>query len=113
MWRPFRAFHGNPAPPGPIGEFITASDCRQWSAIGNHVEANEELERITPSLRAHPDMLEVRWHIYAHAKKWEVCAEIAGANPLYGMLPCNLAGKPPIPSATNSIIAAVRICSIP
>jgi len=32
--------------------------------LGNHVEANEELERITPQLRAHPDVLQVRWRIY-------------------------------------------------
>jgi predicted Zn-dependent protease len=47
--------------------------------LGNSQEANEELERITPSLRAHPDVLEVRWQIYAQAKKWEACVDIAEA----------------------------------
>ena len=50
-----------------------------WLELGNHLEANEELEQITPELRAHPDVLEVRWHIYAHAKKWDACVDIAGA----------------------------------
>ena len=50
-----------------------------WLELGNHVEANEELEHITPSLRAHPDVLEVRWQVYAHAKKWEACVDIADA----------------------------------
>jgi tetratricopeptide (TPR) repeat protein len=50
-----------------------------WLVLGNHLEANEELERITPQLRAHPDVLEVRWHIYAQAKKWDACLDIAGA----------------------------------
>jgi tetratricopeptide (TPR) repeat protein len=50
-----------------------------WLELGNHIEANAELERIAPTLRAHPDVLEVRWHISAHAKKWDACVEIAGA----------------------------------
>ena len=50
-----------------------------WLELGNHLEANEELERITPQLRAHPDVLEVRWAIYANAKKWEACVDIADA----------------------------------
>ena len=32
-----------------------------WVDLGNHLEANEELEKITASLRAHPDVLVVRW----------------------------------------------------
>jgi hypothetical protein len=30
-----------------------------WLELGNHLEANEELENITPKLRAHPDVLEI------------------------------------------------------
>ena len=50
-----------------------------WLELGNHAEANEELERIAPRLRVHPDVLEVRWHLYAHAKKWDACVDIAQA----------------------------------
>ena len=50
-----------------------------WLGLGNSLEANEELEKITPGLRAHPDVLEVRIEIYARAKKWEGCVEIANA----------------------------------
>src|SRR5690349_10510510 len=39
-----------------------------WLELGNHAEANNELERISPTLRAHPDALEVSWQIYAAAK---------------------------------------------
>jgi predicted Zn-dependent protease len=35
------------------------------------------LEQITPMVRAHPDVLLVRWDIYAKAKKWEMAAEVA------------------------------------
>jgi hypothetical protein len=31
-----------------------------WIELGNHLEANEELENITPEHRAHPAVLEVR-----------------------------------------------------
>jgi tetratricopeptide (TPR) repeat protein len=48
-----------------------------WLELGNHLEANQELEKITPSLRAHPDVLVVRWQIYAKAEKWEGAFEIA------------------------------------
>ena len=48
-----------------------------WLELGNPVEANVELEQIEPDQRAHPDVLEVRWQIYAHTKKWHVCVDIA------------------------------------
>jgi tetratricopeptide (TPR) repeat protein len=50
-----------------------------WLELGNHLEANEELERISPQLRTHPDVLELRWRIYARGKKWDVCVDIADA----------------------------------
>ena len=52
---------------------------RGWLELGNHLEANAELEKITARRRAHPDVLEVRWEIYAKVKDWEACLEIAGA----------------------------------
>ena len=50
-----------------------------WLELGNHTEANEELEKISHGLRAHLDVLEVRLEIYAKAKKWAMCVDIAGA----------------------------------
>jgi hypothetical protein len=32
-----------------------------WFELGNHLEANEELEQITAEYRAPPEVLEVRW----------------------------------------------------
>jgi tetratricopeptide (TPR) repeat protein len=49
-----------------------------WLGLGNWQEANEELEKITLALRAHPDVLEVRLEIYSKAGKWDLAAEIAG-----------------------------------
>jgi predicted Zn-dependent protease len=50
-----------------------------WFELGNCIEATEELEQITPEMRGHPSVLEVRWQIYAEARKWEYAAEIAKA----------------------------------
>jgi tetratricopeptide (TPR) repeat protein len=50
-----------------------------WLGLGDHIAANEELEKITPQLRVHPDVLAVRWQIYAKEKKWEACVDIATA----------------------------------
>lgn len=50
-----------------------------WLELGNHLEADKELDEIKPELRPHPDVLELRWHIYSRAKKWEACVDIAEA----------------------------------
>jgi predicted Zn-dependent protease len=50
-----------------------------WIELGNHLEANEELEQVTAENRAHPAVLEVRWQIYAKAKKWDAALDIASA----------------------------------
>ena len=50
-----------------------------WLELGNHEEAFEELERIDAPLRSHPDVLEVRWGIYAKVTDWEACLHIGKA----------------------------------
>jgi len=50
-----------------------------WLELGSHIEASAELEKITPELRAHPVVLEVRWEICAKAKEWGEALEIASA----------------------------------
>lgn len=61
-----------------------------WLELGNDLEANKELEQITPELRNHPFVLELRYKIYSKAGKWEMAAEVAGA--MYQMLPENYWG---------------------
>jgi predicted Zn-dependent protease len=55
------------------------SAAQGWLELGNHIDANNELDEITPELRAHPAVLSVRYDVYAQAKKWNEAAEIAGA----------------------------------
>jgi|ERR1700722_3923653 len=50
-----------------------------WLELGNCKEANEELEKIAAQSRVHPDVLEIRWQIYAKESKWEACRDIACA----------------------------------
>lgn len=45
--------------------------------LGNLIEASEELERITPLFRAHPDVLALRWAIYTKAEKHDMAFEVA------------------------------------
>jgi tetratricopeptide (TPR) repeat protein len=48
-----------------------------WLELGNSAEADAELEKIRPALLTHPDILEVRWQVYAEQKKWALCLEAA------------------------------------
>jgi len=58
-----------------------------WLELGNHLEANEELENITAAVRSHPEVLSLRFQIYSKAEKWDYAAEIAEA--ISKMLPEN------------------------
>lgn len=50
-----------------------------WLELGDHLEANKELENIAPELRGHPDVLDLRWRIYAKEQKWAACVDIGFA----------------------------------
>ena len=56
-----------------------ALSAQGWLELGNLEEANAELENIAPAMRAHPEVLEIRWLIHAKANKWEACLDIADA----------------------------------
>lgn len=58
-------------------QHLTAAEA--WLELGNHIEANAELEKLPALLRAHPMVLGVRWRICAMAEKWELCADIGQA----------------------------------
>jgi hypothetical protein len=48
-----------------------------WIELGNLIEAEADLNRISAMQQCHPDVLEVRWIILAQAKRWEASLEIA------------------------------------
>jgi len=74
--------------PHPDSHHLAAAE--GWLGLGDHLAANEELENITPRLRGHPYVLELRWEIYAKAGKWEMAAEVARS--LATLLPDNSFG---------------------
>lgn len=47
-----------------------------WLELGDPAEARQDLERISPAMRLHPEVLEVRWQVHAKAKEWEKCVEV-------------------------------------
>src|SRR5947207_15856680 len=67
--------------PLPISDKRHVDAAEGWLALGNHLEANEELERITPGLRAHPDVLSLPWEIYVRAGKWTTQLQSQKASP--------------------------------
>ena len=48
-----------------------------WLELGDHLEANQELDQISRDFRSHPDVLELRWKICALTRKWNGCLQIA------------------------------------
>jgi predicted Zn-dependent protease len=48
-----------------------------WLGLRNWREAKAELTNIPEELQSHPDVLQVKWAIYAAAKEWESAAQVA------------------------------------
>ncbi len=47
-----------------------------WLELGNPHEAIQELERLSPAARAHPDALQTEWEIYSVQKQWEAALAV-------------------------------------
>jgi predicted Zn-dependent protease len=50
-----------------------------WLGLGRADDAQAELNSISAAQQQHPDVLDVRWMIYAHEKRWSDALEIARA----------------------------------
>lgn len=48
-----------------------------WFELGSFLEANTELENITPGLRAHPEVLKLRCRVYLKLQSWFGVAELS------------------------------------
>ena len=48
-----------------------------WLGLGNTAEARAELAQLSPGLRRHPDVLEVRWLICAQEAHWAEALQVA------------------------------------
>jgi len=47
-----------------------------WLELGNHVEAGEELARLSPENLNHPEVLDLRWTVCAKGESWAAAAEV-------------------------------------
>ena len=61
----------------PDSHYLNAA--QGWLELGLPLEANAELEKISLRHIARPDVLELRWQIFAQAKKWSDCLTVAAA----------------------------------
>ena len=48
-----------------------------WLELGSPGDALDDLELVTAALREHPDVLEVRWQIYARMANWDLALATA------------------------------------
>jgi hypothetical protein len=46
-----------------------------WLELGNWKESNDAQDQIALQLRAHPNVLSVRWQVFAAAEKWEAALD--------------------------------------
>lgn len=74
------------------------------------MEANNELEQITPALRAHPDVLQIRAKVYLAAGKWEMVVEIGRA--LNELLPTKPFGVLHQAHALRQLARTTEACTI-
>ncbi len=47
--------------------------------LGNVAEAEKELANLSPDLRAHPDVMQLQWQLFAQRKQWQACLDTASA----------------------------------
>jgi hypothetical protein len=63
----------------PFPDLLFVRAAEGWLELGNPHEATQELVQIRPRFRAHPDVLLVRWHIFACTSQWDKCLVLARA----------------------------------
>src|SRR5436190_23871648 len=76
--------------PLPVRDQHHIRSAEGWLELGDWRSANEELDNITPQLRAHPVVLQLRFCVYSAAENWELALAVAEA--FVKMLPDKLDG---------------------
>ena len=67
-----------PVTPLDLDDRIQVEAAQGWLALGDWRPANDELECVRPEFRAHPDVLAVRWRVYAMGGHWDTAVESVG-----------------------------------
>jgi hypothetical protein len=63
----------------PLGDRRYLQAAEGWLGLGDWKSANGELASITESVTAHPDVLKVRFRVYAAAQRWQLAFVVAEA----------------------------------
>jgi tetratricopeptide (TPR) repeat protein len=58
-------------------DLMHLSAAQGWLELGNSAEASGELNQITPVLREHPEVLQVRWQVAVKDQRWPDALAIA------------------------------------
>ncbi|HNW07526.1 MAG TPA: tetratricopeptide repeat protein [Verrucomicrobiota bacterium] len=61
----------------PDNHYLRAAE--GWLELGNPVEAKAELDQVSPARQEHPDVLELRWALFAAQQQWEEGLQVAQA----------------------------------
>ena len=59
----------------PDSHFLSSAE--GWLELGLRAEATAELDLISPPYQRHPDVLEMRWALHAHARQWDAALDAA------------------------------------
>lgn len=67
---------------GPATDFTCADQLHLqaadgWMTLGNFAEADHELDRLTPRLRSHPDVLALRWMLHTRSDHGDGAVEVS------------------------------------
>jgi hypothetical protein len=65
--------------PLPHADALHVKAAQGWLDLNNSLEAADELAKIAPESRLHPDALEVQWKVLAAGMKWEASLSVADA----------------------------------
>jgi hypothetical protein len=63
----------------PHADALHVEAAQGWLDLNNSLEAADELAKVAPESRLHPDALEVQWKVLAAGTKWEASLSVAGA----------------------------------
>jgi hypothetical protein len=63
--------------PLPASDFHRLSAAEGWLELNNHLEANLELESISPEMQEHPSVLMVKYQLFAKVQRWDVAFTLA------------------------------------
>jgi thioredoxin-like negative regulator of GroEL len=58
-------------------DVILLNAAEGWLGLDNVIEADKELKQITPAMHRHPEVLGVRYEMFAKAECWPKCEEVA------------------------------------